>query len=256
MRVALVAAVFLSGQVLEGNFVTPKIVGDRVGLHPVWLLFAVTAGGALLGITGALLAVPTAAALGVLIRFAVQRYRESALYAERRRQGRSSADDRSTADDADTANCRCRWNTVRRWPARIFSSPPCNRDAVRWLERWPDWPTRALVAAWPVRLRQDASRACFPRPLPRACSSIIGALGLDQAIDVAARSAACIVDDADRAVAAGFEVPLLHLYNTLVERGGYLLLTAEAAARALADPARRSPLAAQRRHLGGYRAAR
>ena len=82
MPVALVAAVFVSGQVLEGNFVTPKIVGDRVGLHPVWLLFAVTAGAALLGITGALLAVPTAAALGVLVRFAVQRYRESPLYTE------------------------------------------------------------------------------------------------------------------------------------------------------------------------------
>ncbi len=81
-RVALVAAVFFSGQALEGNFVTPKIVGDRVGLHPVWLLFAVTAGGALLGITGALLAVPVAAALGVLVRYAVQRYRESPLYAE------------------------------------------------------------------------------------------------------------------------------------------------------------------------------
>jgi predicted PurR-regulated permease PerM len=82
VRVALVAGVFISGQVLEGNFVTPKIVGDRVGLHPIWLLFAVIAGGSLLGITGALLAVPTAAALGVLIRFAVQRYRESPLYTE------------------------------------------------------------------------------------------------------------------------------------------------------------------------------
>ncbi len=82
VRMVLVAAVFISGQVLEGNFVTPKIVGDRVGLHPVWLLFAVTAGSALLGITGALLAVPTAAAMGVLIRFAVQRYRASPLYAE------------------------------------------------------------------------------------------------------------------------------------------------------------------------------
>lgn len=80
--VALVAGVFISGQVLEGNFVTPKIVGDRVGLHPVWLLFAVTAGAALLGITGALLAVPVAAALGVLVRHAVQRYLASALYAE------------------------------------------------------------------------------------------------------------------------------------------------------------------------------
>jgi predicted PurR-regulated permease PerM len=82
VQLALVVGVFVTGQVLEGNFVTPKIVGDRVGLHPVWLLFAVTAGGALLGITGALLAVPVAAAMGVLVRFAVQRYRESPLYAD------------------------------------------------------------------------------------------------------------------------------------------------------------------------------
>ena len=80
--IAMVAGVFLSGQVLEGNFITPKIVGERIGLHPVWLLFAVTAGGVLLGITGALLAVPTAAAVGVIVRYAVQRYRESALYHE------------------------------------------------------------------------------------------------------------------------------------------------------------------------------
>jgi predicted PurR-regulated permease PerM len=92
VRVALVAGVFLSGQVLEGNFVTPKIVGDRVGLHSMWLLFAVIAGGTLLGITGALLAVPTAAALGVLIRFAVQRYRESPLYAESTGKDVHSAD--------------------------------------------------------------------------------------------------------------------------------------------------------------------
>ena len=82
VSVALVAGVFLSGQMLEGNFVSPKIVGDRVGLHPVWLLFEVTAGAVLLGITGALLAVPTAAAVGVLVRYGVQRYRNSALYAD------------------------------------------------------------------------------------------------------------------------------------------------------------------------------
>jgi predicted PurR-regulated permease PerM len=98
-RVALVAAVFVSGQILEGNFVTPKIVGDRIGLHPIWLLFAVTAGGALLGITGALLAVPTAAALGVLIRFAVQRYRESPLYAD-------SGESRDAAQSADPIDGR------------------------------------------------------------------------------------------------------------------------------------------------------
>lgn len=80
IRPALVAGVFVSGQFLEGNFVSPKILGDRVGLHPVWLLFAVMAGSALLGITGALLAVPAAAAIGVIVRFLVQQYLESPLY--------------------------------------------------------------------------------------------------------------------------------------------------------------------------------
>lgn len=79
---ALAAGVFLSGNLLEGNFISPKIVGDRVGLHPVWLLFAVIAGGTVLGITGALLAVPAAAAIGVIVRFLIQEYRESPLYVD------------------------------------------------------------------------------------------------------------------------------------------------------------------------------
>jgi predicted PurR-regulated permease PerM len=80
VKPALVAGVFVSGQFLEGNFVTPKILGDKVGLHPVWLLFAVMAGSALLGITGALMAVPAAAAIAVVVRFLVQQYRASPLY--------------------------------------------------------------------------------------------------------------------------------------------------------------------------------
>ncbi len=79
-HIALVAGVFLVGQVLEGNFLTPKLVGDRVGLHPVWIIFALLAGGTLFGFLGLLLAVPTAAAIGVLVRFAIGQYRGSALY--------------------------------------------------------------------------------------------------------------------------------------------------------------------------------
>ena len=75
-----VAAVFLVGQVLEGNFITPKLVGDRVGLHPVWIIFALLAGGTLFGFVGILVAVPVAAATGVLIRFALAQYMGSALY--------------------------------------------------------------------------------------------------------------------------------------------------------------------------------
>ena len=78
--VAIVAGIFLAGQFLEGNFVSPILVGDRVGLHPVWLMLAVLAGGALLGFVGVLIAVPAAAAIAVLMRFALDRYLESPLY--------------------------------------------------------------------------------------------------------------------------------------------------------------------------------
>lgn len=78
--IGLVAAVFVIGQVIEGNFLTPKLVGDSVGLHPVWLLLALSVFGALFGFVGMLVAVPMAAALGVLARFATEQYLGSMLY--------------------------------------------------------------------------------------------------------------------------------------------------------------------------------
>jgi predicted PurR-regulated permease PerM len=78
--VAVVAIIFIVGQVVEGNFLTPKLVGDRVGLHPVWVIFALLAGGALFGFVGLLLAVPIAAVVGVLVRFSIAQYRASKLY--------------------------------------------------------------------------------------------------------------------------------------------------------------------------------
>lgn len=80
LAVAMVAVVFAVGQVLEGNFLTPKLVGDRVGLHPVWIIFALLSGGALFGFVGLLLAVPVAAVVGVLVRFSIAQYRASRLY--------------------------------------------------------------------------------------------------------------------------------------------------------------------------------
>jgi predicted PurR-regulated permease PerM len=75
-----VAIVFQVGQVVEGNILTPNLVGSSVGLHPVWLIFALSAFGALFGFVGLLVAVPVAAAIGVLVRYAVERYREGRLY--------------------------------------------------------------------------------------------------------------------------------------------------------------------------------
>ncbi len=78
--IALVAAIFFSGQFLEGNVLTPKLVGKSVGLHPVWLLFALSVFGALFGFVGMLVAVPVAAALGVLARFGIEQYKDGLLY--------------------------------------------------------------------------------------------------------------------------------------------------------------------------------
>ena len=83
MPVVLVVCVFLVGQLLEGYVLAPKLVGEKVGLHPVWLMFALFAFGSLFGFTGLVLAVPLAAAIGVLCRYALKRYLESPLYKAR-----------------------------------------------------------------------------------------------------------------------------------------------------------------------------
>jgi predicted PurR-regulated permease PerM len=78
--ILIVLGIFLVGQFVEGNLLAPKLVGQSVGLHPVWLIFALLAFGYLFGFVGLLVAVPLAATIGVLVRFALQRYRESSLY--------------------------------------------------------------------------------------------------------------------------------------------------------------------------------
>ncbi|MBQ8750483.1 MAG: AI-2E family transporter [Alphaproteobacteria bacterium] len=79
-HVLYVVGVFMLGQFIEGNFLTPKLVGESVGLHPVWVMFALLAGGVLLGFLGLMLAVPLAAIIGVLVRLAIKRYKLSSLY--------------------------------------------------------------------------------------------------------------------------------------------------------------------------------
>jgi predicted PurR-regulated permease PerM len=80
LSIGLVAGIFIVGQAVEGNFLTPKLVGDRIGLHPVWVIFALLAGGALFGFVGVLLGLPAAAVVGVLTRFGLTRYMASPLY--------------------------------------------------------------------------------------------------------------------------------------------------------------------------------
>ncbi|WP_262695270.1 AI-2E family transporter [Kordiimonas aquimaris] len=76
MQIALVVGVFFVVQTIESAFLTPRLVGERVGLHPVWVLFAVFAGGEVMGFVGVLVAVPATAAIAVLVRYWIERYLE------------------------------------------------------------------------------------------------------------------------------------------------------------------------------------
>ncbi len=102
-HLAGVAVVFTIGQIIESYWLTPKLVGDRIGLHPMAVIFAVMAGGTLFGFLGMLLALPVAAVANVLLRYAQERYRHSRLYAGDTPAilldaGRPDADDDSAAE--------------------------------------------------------------------------------------------------------------------------------------------------------------
>jgi predicted PurR-regulated permease PerM len=79
-HVLLIVGVFFAGQFIEGNFLSPRLVGGSIGLHPVWMMFALLAFSYVFGFLGLLLAVPMAAATGVFVRYALKRYLDSKLY--------------------------------------------------------------------------------------------------------------------------------------------------------------------------------
>lgn len=95
--IAIVAVIFVIGQVLEGNVLTPKLVGDAVGLHPVWVIFALLAGGTLFGFVGVLISLPVAAVIGVIGRFALAHYLASPLHLH----GIPPADDAGPGKDGE-----------------------------------------------------------------------------------------------------------------------------------------------------------
>lgn len=96
--IAATAVVFFLGQFLEGNILQPKLVGSSVGLHPVWLMFALFAFASLFGFLGMIIAVPAAAAVGVLVRFALRRYLESDLFAASRPETTTKPPERTLSE--------------------------------------------------------------------------------------------------------------------------------------------------------------
>jgi predicted PurR-regulated permease PerM len=91
VQIGIIAAIFGIGQFVEGNVLTPRLVGKSVGLHPVWLLFALSAFGTVFGFVGMLIAVPVAAAIGVLTRFGIEQYRASLLFQGREGRAQKTA---------------------------------------------------------------------------------------------------------------------------------------------------------------------
>ena len=90
----------MAGQFFEGNVLSPKIVGESVGMHPLWVFFALLAGGSLFGILGMLLAVPVAAIAGVLLAFAIAQYKMSELYKGKAKKAKKTAKAKKAKADA------------------------------------------------------------------------------------------------------------------------------------------------------------
>jgi predicted PurR-regulated permease PerM len=73
----VVISIFTAGQIIESNFLTPRLVGKKIGLHPVWIIFGLFVFGSLFGFIGVLLAIPLTAIFGVILKFFAAKYKES-----------------------------------------------------------------------------------------------------------------------------------------------------------------------------------
>ena len=217
--------IFVVGQFVEGNILSPKLVGASVGLHPVWLMFALLAFGSLFGFVGLLLAVPLAAAVGVLARFALQRYLASPLY-----QGGSPGGG-AARGRGPPARSRCTEAPKQlafdlpldpRFGREDFLVSPSNERAYALIERWPDWPDTVLAARTG---RRAAARAISrrsgrrTRTPGRSTPSRSGPTGCRTSSRMAPWSSrTCIRPGRD-------EPALFHLLNLARERRAYVLIT-------------------------------
>jgi len=104
--IMIVLAIFIVGQILEGNFLTPKLVGDKVGLHALWIMFGLLAGGSLFGFTGVLIAIPVSATLGVISRFLLSEYLNSTYYSGAGNRNAIAVDKEKDSTDSKGASLK------------------------------------------------------------------------------------------------------------------------------------------------------
>jgi len=218
---------------------SPKLVGDSVGLHPLWLIFALLAFGSLFGFTGLITAVPLAAAAGVILRFAVKRYRESNLYTNA--SGPSPKilleshhlDNDGTVEMTGEKPRRLRPESPQLtlelapepgFERENFVVSGSNEQAYAMIERWPDWPDPVLLILGPPGAGKSHLGAIWAS-IAKAGVQSAAALAAAN-IEALAAAGPLLLEDADAIGEA--ETQLFHLINLMRENSMALVITAKA----------------------------
>ena len=169
-RSLMVVGVFMVGQGLEGYVLSPKLVGAKVGLHPVWLMFALLAFGYLFGFVGLLIAVPLAATIGVLVRFALRKYHRKP---DLHRRGAALSHGRAPTPSPQRAHSAptqlaLALDHAESFAREDFLAGPSNAAALALIERWPDWPSRTVLLRGPEGSGKSHLAAIWARAVRRA----------------------------------------------------------------------------------------
>ena len=214
---AKVVGVLVAGMAFDAAVLSPRFVGHKVGLHPVWLIFALFVFSYLFGFVGTLVAVPLAAAVGVLVRFAVQVYLDSSVY-----KGTNGASRALRQGAGMSGPSRQLLLDLAQRPAlgaEDFLVSASNQAAADMIDRWPDWPHASIVVVAPAHAGKthlaNVWRLKSARGPPQA-----GALREE---DVASAKGALLVEDLHAGIAN--ERVLFHLLNLVREHQLSMLLT-------------------------------
>ena len=163
-EVMMVVAIFVVGQTIEGYVIYPDLLGDRVELHAVWVIFALFAGGVAFGFLGVLLAVPMAAALGVVARYWLRRYLESPLYLDPPRTGMWRGD--GPAPNPAPGGAR---QFILPLPLLPPATAPISSRIPRMRRRWPGstGPMAGRAGGWRCSGRKGWASPIWAAPSPR-----------------------------------------------------------------------------------------
>ena len=222
------AGLFILGQLLEGYVLQPFFIGNNVGLHPVWLMFALFAFGLLFGFVGLLIAIPAAAAVGVLVRYGLSRYLASPIY-----RGTTGEPDPATGMSGKASR------PPRQMPLGLphraalgradFIVGRANHEAIDIIDRWPSWPERGVLLVGPAGSGKSHLTAIWQEA--SGAAAIAASKLADGDVERLTAAAAIVVEDLHAGPVD--EAALFHLVNAAREAGAALLLTSRLGPTAL-----------------------